>query len=271
MMLTGAGRGAPPATYTGPGDVVSGAVYWYGLRGYSAAYSTGTNPAVDLVDQAGANPITINIKSDGTLDVAAIATWVAAHTVTTIKVTKLYDQSGNAAHGIQATLAAMPVLTLNVIGVRPALTFSGGQSVITGTVTTVSQPWTVSGSTRVTAATGSYAGTFGTNVGWGSDGGTNQIDLQAGADFFLNILTPSTFQVVQGVANGVSSTIKVDNGSLNTGSAGTNGLGTSVIIGSGTFSNRLTGDILNIGFWPSAISSGNQTSLYNQDKAYWGF
>src|SRR3974390_3161095 len=87
LTATGVGGGFGPAAgggpYVGPGDIVSGATVWYGLRGYSAAYSTGSNPAVDLVDQAGANTITINIKSDGTLDVAAISTWVAAHSVTT--------------------------------------------------------------------------------------------------------------------------------------------------------------------------------------------
>lgn len=37
------------ATYTGPGDVVSGASAWYGLRAYNAAYaSPGTNLAVNL-------------------------------------------------------------------------------------------------------------------------------------------------------------------------------------------------------------------------------
>jgi hypothetical protein len=107
MPMTGAGRGAPAvaASYTGPGDITSGATFWYGLRGYSAAYSTGTNPAVDLVDQAGANPLTVNILSNGNLDVASIATWVTAHTVPTIKITKLYDQSGNGNQLPKAVLA----------------------------------------------------------------------------------------------------------------------------------------------------------------------
>jgi hypothetical protein len=53
------------AAYTGPGDVVASAYAWYGLRGYAAAYSTGSNPALILVDQAGANQITINILANG--------------------------------------------------------------------------------------------------------------------------------------------------------------------------------------------------------------
>lgn len=53
------GASCAASSYTGPGDIVSGANAWYGLRGYTAAYSTGSNPAVDLVDQAGANQVTI--------------------------------------------------------------------------------------------------------------------------------------------------------------------------------------------------------------------
>lgn len=35
-------------TYTGPGDVVSGATAWYGLRAYNAAYATAKSKAVNL-------------------------------------------------------------------------------------------------------------------------------------------------------------------------------------------------------------------------------
>jgi hypothetical protein len=55
--------GVPAASsaYTGPGDIVSSAYAWYGLWGYNAASATGSNPAADLLDQDGANPITVNI------------------------------------------------------------------------------------------------------------------------------------------------------------------------------------------------------------------
>ena len=114
-----------PSGYTGPGDVVSGAYAWYGLRGYTAAYSTGSNPALDLVDQAGANQITVNILSDGRLDVASISAWVTANSVSTIKVKRWYDQSGNARHLNQATLTNMPVLNLTGFGSLPAVTITG--------------------------------------------------------------------------------------------------------------------------------------------------
>ncbi len=46
---TGAGLGTTIPPYTGPGDVVSGASAWYGLRGYTSAYAApGTNKAIKI-------------------------------------------------------------------------------------------------------------------------------------------------------------------------------------------------------------------------------
>jgi hypothetical protein len=116
------------SAYTGPGDVVSGAFAWYGLRGYTAAYSTGSNPVLDIVDQAGANQLTVNILATGRLDVASISAWVTANSVSTIKVKRMYDQTGNARHMNQATLANMPVLNLTGFGSLPAVVFTAANS-----------------------------------------------------------------------------------------------------------------------------------------------
>lgn len=113
------------STYVGPGDIiVSGWDVWGGLRGFSAAYSTGSNPAIDIMDQSNANPLTVNILSTGLLNVAAVATWVAAHSVTTIKISKIYDQSGNGKHFDNVGTNIYPVLTLNDNGALPCITSS---------------------------------------------------------------------------------------------------------------------------------------------------
>jgi hypothetical protein len=84
------------------------------LARFTAAYaSPGTNRAIDIEDQDGANFFTcVHILSNGDLDVASIAAWVTAHSVITIKIPKLYDQTGNGVHVTQATLASMPTLVL---------------------------------------------------------------------------------------------------------------------------------------------------------------
>jgi hypothetical protein len=62
-------------SYTGPGDIASGASLWVGLRAYRASYATGSNPAL-IVRRAKDNTTqTINILSNGALDVASAASF----------------------------------------------------------------------------------------------------------------------------------------------------------------------------------------------------
>lgn len=101
------GRGwyslAPRSSYFGPGDVLSGATAFGGLRAYNAAYATGSNPAIDVVDSSGTNLTTIHILSTGFIDTAALTTFNTAHG--TPSVTKLYDQTGNGNDATQTTVA----------------------------------------------------------------------------------------------------------------------------------------------------------------------
>jgi hypothetical protein len=206
----------PPPSYTGPGDISSGAYAWYGLRGYSAAYaSPGTNCAIDIKDQAGANPLTcIAILSNGNLDVATIAAWVTAHSVTTIKVSKLYDQSGNSFHMAQATLSVMPVLTLNADGTLPLLTFS--TSVLAAGGYNIVAPYTTS---FVNTYTGGGTGLF-----YFEDNVGEQVRYNGNTTLTLNNMLSSTigsnsFNAVQGLFTGGSGSLDV-NGSASTGSTG---------------------------------------------------
>jgi len=83
--------------YQGPGDAIgsTGWQFWGSpARAFSLAYARNRGPMLDLQDQAGANPITINALPSGFIDIATIVAWVAAHTVTTINIATLYDQSG---------------------------------------------------------------------------------------------------------------------------------------------------------------------------------
>lgn len=62
--------------FVGPGDVVSGATAWYGLRGYNAAVaSTGTQKAINVRRQSDNATSDILIKTGGELDIAAAATF----------------------------------------------------------------------------------------------------------------------------------------------------------------------------------------------------
>jgi hypothetical protein len=65
----------PLSSYTGPGDIVSGATAWYGLRAYNAAYATGSNNAVNYrraSDNSTQNGV---ILSNGKFDIATANTF----------------------------------------------------------------------------------------------------------------------------------------------------------------------------------------------------
>jgi hypothetical protein len=126
---------AAPSTYAGPGDIVSGATFWGGLRCYAAA-------------NAGVNAIRVRRASDNTEQDVALtagcgltdvsATFCAA---TTCFVKTLYDQSGSGNDATQATSAAQPQLTFSCIGALPCITFAGAQFLVV-TASTIASPFT---------------------------------------------------------------------------------------------------------------------------------
>jgi hypothetical protein len=62
--------------YQGPGDVLSGAAFWYGLRGYSCAYAgPGTNKAVNIRRASDSNTTDVVILANGSLDIASAITF----------------------------------------------------------------------------------------------------------------------------------------------------------------------------------------------------
>ena len=89
VMLTGAGcavQCSSVASYTGPGDIVSGASAWYGLRAYNAAYATGSNNAINIRCGSGAqsgNTFNITILTTGALNIAGALTDCGAHATCT--------------------------------------------------------------------------------------------------------------------------------------------------------------------------------------------
>ena len=74
----GPGPGTPHTTaagYTGPGDIVSGAVAWYGLRAYSSAQTGGTTKSVNVRRASDNTTQDIVILASGALDIASAQTF----------------------------------------------------------------------------------------------------------------------------------------------------------------------------------------------------
>ncbi len=275
---TGGGGG-----YIGPGDI-SAASWWGGLRGYSSAYSTGSNAAIDIVDQAGANLLTVNVLSNGTLDVASIATWVSVNSVTTIKVTKLYDQSGGGLHGVQATLAAMPVLVLGPItglaSNRPSLQFAGAQAMISSnrSAGTLNQPFTLSTVSNRTGNTAAFQGimALGNAVALGFDSTARVVSSAGGASAFGVSAANNAWHSFQGVFNGANCLVNTDgiDGSIVNGGTGAWATGSSVWFGEDSFGNTVTGNIQEGGVFPTnfTTSGANLSGQMNTNqKTYWGY
>jgi hypothetical protein len=254
-------RPAAVSAYEGPGDVQSGATHFWGVYAYNAAYATGSNPCIDITDQANANALTVNILSTGFVDVAAISAWVTANSVTTIKVSKVYDQIGSA-HLEQATAADRPVLEMNqTSGGLPAFDSVDGLRWIYGPSSlAVAQPYSMTTVARRNGAAGAFqhvVGTFG-----GGAGGSIQfwvgeeVILQADSVVDCGVATDEgVFKSIQAVINGASSKGAV-NGSVgsnvNVGGSSYNATTPSIFYPSAA----MEGQVLSYGFYPSDVSSG---------------
>ena len=267
-------------SYTGPGDVVSGADAFWGLRGYNAAYSTGSNPAAIVCNQTTFTICsTINILSNGKFDTATASGSSACATTCVVK--QLYDQTGNAHHLTCASGTACPVLTFNCINTTlPCLTFAGAQTMTVSAAPTQAQPWTMTLITERTAnfttemyplhtadATTSDLGIRFTSAASSVAGQCSSTVAPAGGS-----VADSAWHNFALVCNGASSAIYVDAGST-TASGGTSALTNTkaLAIGENIFgSTPLTGGILEAGIWGAGFNSTQAGNMNTNQSNYWG-
>jgi hypothetical protein len=257
-------NGTAAASYTGPGDIVSGALSWYGLRGYNAAYATGSNPCVDIKDSSVLNAATINILSNGNFDVATLNTWIGLHG--TAYITKLYDQSGN---GIHLTPTANPP-TAPTIAVSPtgitsglAVVFSNGFALTNGAAFTQAQPLSISSVVRGPAS-GSYSYLMQStgNFSAGTVAGSNQVFIYAGSAVQTATASDDHFHAVQYLVNAGSTTINVDGSTTSPGSPGTTGISSSDL--------KVPGPSAGVYVAEFGVWSGSIASLIANQTSYWG-
>jgi hypothetical protein len=276
QLTRGSGKGGVAvagSSYTGPGDLVSGATAWYGLRGYSGAYAApGTNKAINIRRASDNATLDIVIKSDGTLDVAAATTFLAA---TTGFVTKLYDQSGNGRDVVQATAAQQPQLLLSGSSASiPCMSFDGVNDGLSGAFAAAAVPTSVS---AIAERNNASAFQLIVESGTGSNpllyygGGATQISLGSGLTGSASDTVMHAFNGEIG-SSGSNGAIVID-GTRTTGSTGSTGTLATLNIGlrSGG-SLPLNGYISEVGVWNAlAFTTGNETALNANQHAYWGF
>lgn len=253
--------------YVGPGDIVGSATAWWGLRGYSMAYSTGSNPAAVVCDSATfAVCTTINILSNGNFDTATASGSSSCSVACVVK--SLTDQTGGGQTLSCASAGVCPTLTFNCLaGTLPCMTFAGAQT-MSATVTNLSQPITFVSEFKYTStATGAIAGSSNTgNIGV-EPTNTNIVYFASNA---ISVASSVNTQYALGVVlNGVACASNL-NGSLATGSnCGANGFGGGGFTVGRDLFNLHTGTIDEFGIWPVAFNTTQLGNMNTNLTTYW--
>jgi hypothetical protein len=265
-----------PTVYVGPGDIISGAKAWWGLRAYSAATAAVGTAAVRVRRDSDNGEQDFGTLTNGNLDVASISSFKGA---ANLFVVTLYDQTGNAIHITQSTAANQPELVLNVLGSFPSIRGPAGSHAkrLSATwPTTDAQPWSLSAVARRTSDISSYGTILSVDAnvsGLWFHVSSAGVVLVASGPLLLDSgnATESTFHSVHGLGNGASSAVQVDSNASGIGSTGLSSIQNAVgLVGDGTNTEALRGDVLEGGVWISNISS-SFTSLAANQQSYWGF
>jgi hypothetical protein len=266
--------------YTGPGDVQTGASGWWGLRGYSRAYSLpGTNKAVKIRRTSDNETCDLLIAPSGRLGNTANCsgsdngeTDVTFCASTTCFVNTLYDQSGNSHDATQSTTADQPQYTPNCIGTLPCMQFNGSAYFLAITLgSAVSQPLTVSTVVNRTGGTSNFGQVFSAASGGAIaaefNNTTNTPRLYPGTTGANAAANDNAYHSIQYFISGSSSSFFIDGTSTSASSAaGTGTTTTSPNIGADGAGDYLTGNITEVALYASAIA--NAAMCHNQ--TYWG-
>jgi hypothetical protein len=270
------------AAFSGPGDVVSGAKAWWGLRAYSLAQA-GTK-AANVCNSGDANCANVNTLANGNFDVATAqgAPLSCGGGGGTCTIKTLYDQSaalsctGSVACDLSnATPASRPTLVFNCLGSLPCMAFSGTQS-LSQTITFAAanaQPVTLSavqmrtGNFTTSQSTNATTSVNGPELGFGSS--ANTAAIFAGSTVTL-AATDSAAHAIQGLFSGASSIINVDGVDSTPGNAGAQGLQFETEFGGDGFGVSMVGRMFEGGNWSVGFTGTQRTNMCHNQFTYWG-
>lgn len=287
LLLGVGGAGGGGGGYSGPGDVITSSLAWYGLRAYSAAKATAQFHAVNLRNTGSAETCDVNLATTGALS-TTVSSCSGASTGATIAtfctggctVHTLYDQSGaNSCSAApcditNATAANQPTFTAACPSL-PCLTYGGGSvalasaATFAGTAQPFSLSW-VGKRTGAFTANGAIFGSSSANTQTGFGNATNTAFLYAGTAAPTAAATDSALHAVQAIFNGASSILNVDN-TQTAVSTGATAFTASTSVATGfTAGNAFTGTANESGIWAGGLTTPQQTSLCHNQFAYWG-
>jgi len=260
-------RARPEPSYVGPGDIVSGAAAFYGLRAYNAAYATGSNKAINVRRSSDNTAMDILILSNGNLDVATAMTFANG---SNLFITEWYDQTGNGNHMVQATAGTQPQLLLTGANGLPTVSANGSQNLATsGSPASGATVYTIVAVAERTGAFTSFGSVLSTSTGAFFDNATNAVTLYAGTLAVVGVASDSVLHAMQFIANDPSSFIDVDGANTPTGSSGGIAFGSPASLFNGG-SLPATADISEAGIYAAAFNSTQVANMWANQKAYWG-
>jgi Concanavalin A-like lectin/glucanases superfamily len=264
-------------SYIGPGDILSGAYFHVGLRGYNSV-------------SVGYNLINVRRSSDGTnktfvvLKSGSFNTSDAFFDGSNYFITEAFDTTGNGNHFTQVTAANQPGLSLTGgPASNPTMTFVAGSQSLTAAIITTAQPFTwLFGLVYIN--TGTQAVPLGCSftpfaqMTFDVSGTTpNQMVLyDGGAGGFISAtIADGTYHYIVGVFGGsvantsfiYSNGVQLANGTSFNGSIAQN-------LNIGVDSNGphyFNGNIQDMSMYANAVSSSSVTSLTSNERAFWGF
>lgn len=218
--------GAAPdaaAAFVGPLDGIT-TVVAYSIR---RLYTDYTDDSMRIRRDSDDAEMDAPFLANGDLDVATVTAWLGGATG---YVTKRYDQSGNGDDQVQATDASQPEFDDDIDGL-PGLHFLAANDNVMSTPLVQAQPMVVSQIIRTNQVVN-------LSLTWGSEGNGINAGQNASGGHYLSaggvlqsdaVFGNNTMYQVTHVLNGVSSKVRRNGTTDNSGDAGTNGIGTNFI------------------------------------------
>jgi hypothetical protein len=282
----GFGAGGGGGGYTGQGDIVSGAIAWSGLRAYSAA-KRGTKVANVCNPTDAVSADCVDWNSDATTgDLVATTINGANCTSVTCDVRTLYDQTGNTAcnTGVavpcdysQQVKAQRPTLVQNCVTTKWCMSFNGTTAFLQ-----TQTPLFVNSSLTLSLPVTESMVFFHTNTGrqdYNQNGGVNFSSAANQVFASFGTFTPLTvgagFDGAWHVVHFLGSPTVGANGDIHVDSTtNSNDLG-QISLSAAVYCGRngavVTGQIVECGYWGSAVSAANMNTMAANAKSYWGW
>lgn len=279
QLLVSNGGCPSSSSYSGPGNIVSGAKMWGSCAfGYN---SSDNSPACNACLPSGGSCFDITLTNGVAVIPSGLSTCNNSSVICTVD--NLYDKSGaSACSGAcswgNATQSVQPTLVINALGTSPCMKFVASSSLelfnASGLSSSQAQPITVSAVIERTANFTSQRGFWGDNTGIlaGNANTTNTVSGYSGS-FFSATASDSAFHAAQIVYNGASSAIQVDStytSGLSSGSAGI-ASGSRLFVGNDFVGDFYDGIVCEIGAWPAAFNSTQTANMNSNQHSRYGF